>query len=413
MNTTDRPLEQRLAELLAAEAPVRGPEGLADAVLARTSLRRPRARLLTLVTGTPMRLDHRSAFGSPSLRTAGILLVALLVALLAAGTVVGGASLLPRPSGRVPPERGAFGPTGSLAAGRYGGLTATLLQDGRVLVVGGAADSGEDVAAAEVWDPATNSFSPAGTLATRRDGHTATLLRDGRVLVAGGGSNRDAGTSAEVWDPATSTFSPTDSLAIARYGGRAILLADGRVLVVGGSGSGAEVWDPSTNIWSPGSGLPEARDYPDGVLLDDGRILVIDGSSGEDTVGSVFDPVTGESTTFSPWPEFPSPHMTIVATRLQDGRVLLMGGEECAPQPEGSKTASIETALAIVSECNRVGTTRAAIWDPATLSFTPTGSLGEVRQQFAAALLADGRVLVVGGTDGGTVIPAAEVFELR
>ncbi len=425
MNTTDRSLEQRLTDLLAAEAPAHGPDRLAGAVLARTSQRRPRARWLTLAWETPMTLDRRPVFGSPSARVAALLVLTMLVAVLAVGSVVGGASLLPRPTGLIPPERGVFGPTGSLAIGRNGGaggLTATLLRDGRVLVVGGSgrnAAGAFSVAPAEVWDPATGSFSPAGTLATGREGHTATLLRDGRVLVVGGVDDNGFVTTAEIWDPATSTFSPTGSLSVGRGEARAQLLSDGRVLVIGGNDGtaggrrlSAEVWDPGTGTWSLGDTLPESR-YPDGVLLDDGRILVINRSF-EDSIGSVFDPVTGESTDFSPWPDLPSPHMSIVATRLQDGRVLVMGGEECVPQPEGSKTASIETAVGSGSFCTSVGNTRAAIWDPATSTFSSTGSLLEVRAQFKAALLADGRVLVVGGYDGGsTLIPAAEVFELR
>jgi len=80
--------------------------------------------------------------------------------------------------------------------------TATPLPDGRVLVVGGSGSYLEDLlASAEVWDPATASFSPAGSLAEARMVHTATPLPDGRVLVVGGGDGFVAFASAEVWEP--------------------------------------------------------------------------------------------------------------------------------------------------------------------------------------------------------------------
>ena len=93
------------------------------------------------------------------------------------------------------PTSGTFSNAGRLAEGRYM-HTATLLPDGRVLVIGGQANGGGYRASAEVWDPATATFGPAGSLAEARDYHSATLLPDGRVLVIGGWAQ-----SAEVWDP--------------------------------------------------------------------------------------------------------------------------------------------------------------------------------------------------------------------
>ncbi len=90
---------------------------------------------------------------------------------------------------------------GSLAEARdY--HTVTLLPDGRVLVIGGAGIAGSYLASAELWDPTTASFGPAGVLAEGRGGHTSTLLPDGRVLIVGGEDNEgNVSTSAEVWDP--------------------------------------------------------------------------------------------------------------------------------------------------------------------------------------------------------------------
>ena len=78
--------------------------------------------------------------------------------------------------------------------------TATLLNDGRVLVTGGGNPDGPFIKMAEVFDPETDTWSLAGEMSTGRSLHTATLLKDGRVLVVGGMGKRK---TAEIWDPAT------------------------------------------------------------------------------------------------------------------------------------------------------------------------------------------------------------------
>ena len=163
--------------------------------------------------------------------------------------------------------------------------TATLLPDGRILVVGGRWSNGATLvirASAEVWDPATDSVSPAGTLARERYDHTATLLPDGRVLVAGGSSGRDPDVapiaSLEVWDPRTSTFSPAGQLRTARSGHAALLLGDARVLIVGETDT--ELWDPTTGTVMPGPSLVEPRYFHTATLLQDGRVLVTGGMWG-------------------------------------------------------------------------------------------------------------------------------------
>ncbi len=162
--------------------------------------------------------------------------------------------------------------------------TETLLADGRVLVVGGGATNelGPDPDAAEIWDPATGAFSRAGSLIETRINHTATLLSDGRVLVIGGWGGSDFLASAEVWDPTTETFSPTGSLDEARSLHTATLMPDGRVLVIGGwRGEGeltsAEIWDPATGEFSSAGSLGEGRENHTATLTADGRVLVIGG----------------------------------------------------------------------------------------------------------------------------------------
>src|SRR5689334_23934191 len=118
---------------------------------------------------------------------------------------------------------GIFIPTGDMTTGRSF-HTATLLRDGRVLIVGGAG------ASAEIYNPATGTFSKTGDMTTARGKVTATLLDDGRVLITGG---IFTGT-AELFDPSTGTFTPTGDLVDAQIDETATLLKNGKVLIAGG-----------------------------------------------------------------------------------------------------------------------------------------------------------------------------------
>jgi hypothetical protein len=135
------------------------------------------------------------------------------------------------------PATGIFTATGDMTETRSEHV-ATLLNDGKVLVTGGIDTSGATLATAEVFDPATGSFSPAGAMGAVHDFHSATLLSDGTVLVAGGfvfpNPPGDASAIAEVYDPTTNRFTIPGSLAAARYLHTATRLNNGQVLVTGG-----------------------------------------------------------------------------------------------------------------------------------------------------------------------------------
>jgi galactose oxidase-like protein len=185
------------------------------------------------------------------------------------------------------PARGRFAPAGDMVEPR-GGAAATLLRDGRVLVTGG----GDNVATAstELFDPRDGRFHAAGSLIAPRIGHTATLLPDGRVLVAGGVRRKgEVLASAELYDPATDTFTAlAASLHDARYKHAALALADGRVLIVGGSDARdwtgklatTELFDPATERFTPGPALTTARfKLPHAVALRGGDLLVAGGAA--------------------------------------------------------------------------------------------------------------------------------------
>lgn len=156
------------------------------------------------------------------------------------------------------PASGKFVATGSMPDDRQA-YSATLLSDGRVLISGGfviTPDRGlgrSDVTSAELYDPATGRFTATGAMVEPRNSATATRLTDGRVLVAGGASNEKGGVSvasAELYDPATGTFSAVGSLTTPREMQEATLLLDGRVLIVGGvSATAAEL--ASAEIYQP------------------------------------------------------------------------------------------------------------------------------------------------------------------
>ena len=210
--------------------------------------------------------------------------------------------------------------------------SATLLRDGRVLVVGGSAASGGAVATAEMLDPSTGLWSPAGNMSYPRTNHTATYLRDGTVLIAGGrSSDGDPLSATEVNYPyvGTSLWRPGDDMSEARTGHTATLLQDGRVLVVGGSnGAGslasAELFDPVTDTWSPAGAMKDARAAHTATLLDDGRVVIIGGEQNGESLESVelYDALTGQ---WSSAPEMSVPRKNHTATLLADRRVLVSG----------------------------------------------------------------------------------------
>ena len=192
------------------------------------------------------------------------------------------------------------------------GHTATALADGRVLVIGGDVPDGAGnlsaTATTEFYDPQTQTFSAGPSLTQARSTHTATLLADGRVLVVGGYQVYGPGVAsatAEVYDPVTDSFTAVATPGMGRTLHTATPLNDGRVLVVGGGSkfdlsdifgslatvtSSTELYDPVADAWSAGPPLSSPLFAHQASLLGDGRVLV---SSGVEVASLFGVPVPG------------------------------------------------------------------------------------------------------------------------
>jgi hypothetical protein len=222
-----------------------------------------------------------------------ITLSGLLAAVLAAATV----------APALGQAAGAWTPTASMGGIKEHRLyTATLLQNGQVLVAGGINLAlGIVYANAFLYNPSTGEWTETGSMTTTRYDHTATLLPNGQVLVTGGFKNDNSGKldSAELYNPSTGQWSTTGSMTVARYNHGAVLLQNGQVLIAGGqtspvepiggtfqftSGSptnAAEIYDPSTGAFTATGSMNYARDQAQLTQLQNGDVLIAGGGTGD------------------------------------------------------------------------------------------------------------------------------------
>jgi uncharacterized repeat protein (TIGR01451 family) len=288
------------------------------------------------------------------------------------------------------PATGVFTATGSLNTARDS-QTATLLNNGTVLIVGGFGASVEALASAELYDPATGLFTPTGSLNTGRDDHTATLLNNGMVLITAGQDQNEASlASAELYDPTTGVFTVTGSMTTARAEQTARLLNDRMVLIAGGVGEAgvlesAELYDPTTGVFTVTGSMTTARYGQTATLLNNGTVLIV---AGVESAGSaeLYNPATGLFTATGGLNLARAGGQT--ATLLNNGMVLIAGGIDNS----GNQSTSAE------------------LYDPGTGIFTVTGSLNFGRNENAATLLTNGMVLVEGAGDE-VVLASAELYE--
>jgi N-acetylneuraminic acid mutarotase len=294
------------------------------------------------------------------------------------------------------PTTGTWTLTGPMNAARNLS-TATLLTNGEVLVAGGNSNGVQ--ASAELYNPATNSWTLTGSMHLARYQHTATLLQNGQVLVAGGYNANETNpflTSAELYNPATGTWTTTGSLHSARIYNTMNLLGSGQVLVAGGYNTTptainilatAELYNPATGKWTLTGKMHTPRTGHAAALLASGQVLVAAGENYTNSLTSaeIFNPSTGNWTLTGSLHAARNQH---TATLLANGQVLVAGGQN------GTSFVA-----------------RAELYNPSTSSWTTTGSLNTPRVEDTATLLSSGQVLVAAGQDSNyNYLASAELY---
>lgn len=262
--------------------------------------------------------------------------------------------------------------------------TATLLPSGRVLVVGGHTDASVVDTTQALWLE-IGAWAPAPSMSVARASHTATLLTNGQVLVAGGAlvdpatmsPILDGGVTAstELFDPATGTWSDAGTLATPRFDHTSTLLSGGEVLVTGGYTNGGgtlasvEKYDPASRAWTGLQPLTLARGLHTATRLHSGRVLVVGGMDEQgnllDSV-QLYDPAQDTWTDAAPLPE---PRAAHAATLLPSGQVLVVGGQGIS-----GTLASAERYNPTTNRWQPAGSMAEAIWAPTSL-LLPNGKV--------------------------------------
>jgi large repetitive protein len=289
-----------------------------------------------------------------------------------------------------PVQAGTWIFTGSMATARGGDII--LLPNGLVLAAGGwgGLDGQTPLSSAELYNPATGLWSDTGSMAEGRAEFTLTLLNNGKVLAIGGSGMSGDLKSCELYNPDTGLWGGTGALAAAREMSGVTLLPDGKVLASGGSYrtaegyyadlSSAELYDPDSGLWGSAGSLKTARHGPVAMLLLTGKVLVAGGWGGAPNGGfltscELYDPDKG---LFSDTGSFKDGRAGMGAVLLPGGKVLLAGG--------WGGTWDNNYPL---SSCQ--------LYDPGTGLWSDTGSLIIARQEQPAVLLPSGEVLTFGG----------------
>lgn len=275
--------------------------------------------------------------------------------------------------------------------------TATLLANGTVLVVGGLIDSDPFtiINSVEIFNPVTGTWAAANPMVTARYNHTATLLNDGRVLVAGGYNPTDGHlASAEMFEPLTGLWLNAGSMSVTRYLHTATLLEDGKVLVTGGYGNQmravTDIFNPDTTSWSTTVSMNTGRYVHAAALLPDGKVLVAGGynSSSNTFLDSteIYDPDLETWSVVNPLIQARGFHQMLM---LPNQEIFVVGGENAVPGPNYLGTAELMGEL--------------GVW-------TSAGSMFTARTNHTATLLNNGQVLVAGGNNTVSTLKSAELY---
>jgi hypothetical protein len=295
--------------------------------------------------------------------------------------------------------------------------TATLLNDGSVLIAGGSGLT----TTAELYFPSSGTFSlytlptylnpqglRIGPMTAIRENSTATLLQDGTVLIAGGDTGNNAGlTSAEIFNPKTGQFTAiTAQMHTRRTTHTATLLPVGTVLIAGGQGnySGqtawntAEIYNPSAQTFTLVGNMTTTRCQHTATLLTDGTVLLAGGQNTSGTTLASAEIYTPSSASFAATGSMNSSRIEHTATSLADGTVLVAGGfGNCGSGANACNTAEV--------------------YSPSQHTFTLTGNMTTARAYQTATMIYNGDILMTGGEDmsiyASSILSSAELYSYQ
>ncbi len=363
-------------------------------------------------------------------------LAVLPTAALAALLVIGLIASTPIPL--LAQASGTWTSTGTLNTPRSA-HTATLLQNGQVLVTGGENLAHNFLTSAELYNLATGKWTVTGSTAIARVDHSATLLPNGEVLVAGGYLGLDSSyhaiytATAELYNPSTGQWTPTGSMTTPRASHGATLLQNGQVLIAGGtnsdgtSGDTAELYDPSKGTWKATGSLHNYHPLAL-TLLPDGRALKVDASGTTGAAGELYDPSKGQWTLTSG--TYYS-HTGVSTALVPNGDVLVYGNKfscyasefynpsantwthttgQCGNSISFGPLTLLGTGKVLLAggavqySGKSYPTANCRLYDPATNSWLVTGSLMQSGNHSTTRLL-NGQVLAVGGSDAELYTP--------
>ena len=272
------------------------------------------------------------------------------------------------------------------------GHTASLLPDGVVLIAGGGSVVGEEdgkelkhLKSTETYDYRANAWIKSQSMNIKRWEHTATVLPSGDVLVAGGENSDGKLSSAELFKIDTKQWVVLDDLSYPRARHIAVMLSDNRILVAGGGSKTAEIYDIQSDKWTDIGDISQNVNLTAASRLPDGKAIIV-GGYGVDGAQYQVEIYNPEFDNWNMGPKIPKPRVRASLVDLNEGAILLVGGNQY---------------------------THSWIFDINTLTWTKAAKMLTARTGQAATQLNDGKVLVSGGENRkGKMESSSEVYVL-
>jgi hypothetical protein len=288
---------------------------------------------------------------------------------------------------------GTWAFTGSITGVKRYVASLVLLNTGKVLVSGGLNATPSTLATADLYNPATGTWTATGARVNARYGSTDILLPSGKVLAIGGFNSTYLAT-CELYDPTATTWATTGSTGVTRYLAAAVLLANGKVLVAGGDSpitATTELYTPGTGTWANTTGaMAVTRQACTLTLMADGRALATGGYNGTAYVNTceIYDPTASTWSSTGAMSSIRAGHSAVL---LQSGKILVVGGSSAA------------STLVLTAE----------IYDPTAGTWSSAGSISTGHDHACIALLDSGKVLFIGGRNptGPVNLDAVHIYD--